>query len=330
MAESASVPLQLQSVALRRGGFKRFVRAREEEVVEEEKIGVTEINGDAVKQIYEEIIAAPETPTKRTESTKAGGVTKEDVIALSDTDEDLEMVDTSANKELLAAVQQGDLYKAKRVRFCDYNCTDSFGWTPLEIAAVLGYAPLVRWLLSRGGYIKDNERVLKALEKKRLWNIVKILQHNGRFQETIDISSSDEEKTGSSVRCEECGVEYLEEEEAAHLGSIPHQLAKPTHLEHQNPGFGIAEGNLGFRLLQRGGWDGRSGLGGGKGRLFPVKTRLRVDREGLREGEEKGGRITHSHEQIEQTYKMSKRRKRPRVDLKERKRNGIVIEVGEE
>ena len=163
MAESASVPLQLQSVALRRGGFKRFVRAREEEVVEEEKIGVTEINGDAVKQIYEEIIAAPETPTKRTESTKAGGVTKEDVIALSDTDEDLEMVDTSANKELLAAVQQvrltvsdfpfsilhgmisqGDLLKAKRVRFCDYNCTDSFGWTPLEIAAVLGYAPLVR------------------------------------------------------------------------------------------------------------------------------------------------------------------------------------------
>ena len=114
-----------------------------------------------------------------------------------------------------------------------------------------------RWLLSRGGYIKDNERVLKALEEKSLWNIVKILQHNGRFQETVDISSSDEEKTGSSVKCEDCGVEYLEEEKAAHLGSIPHQLAKPTHLEHQNPGFGIAEGNLGFRLLQRGGWDGR-------------------------------------------------------------------------
>ena len=31
MAESASVPLQLQSVALLRGGFKRFVRARGEE-----------------------------------------------------------------------------------------------------------------------------------------------------------------------------------------------------------------------------------------------------------------------------------------------------------
>ena len=106
MAESASVPLQLQSVALRRGGFKRFVKAREEEVVEEEKNEATGINGDAVKQIYEEITAAPKTPTKRTECIKAGGVTKDEVIALSDTDEDLEMVDTSANKELLAAVQQ--------------------------------------------------------------------------------------------------------------------------------------------------------------------------------------------------------------------------------
>ena len=105
MAESASVPLQLQSVALRRGGFKRFVKARDE-VVEEEKNEATGINGDAVKQIYEEIIAAPETQTKRTESSKAGSVIKEEVIALSDTDEDLEMVDTSANKELLAAVQQ--------------------------------------------------------------------------------------------------------------------------------------------------------------------------------------------------------------------------------
>ena len=128
----------------------------------------------------------------------------------------------------------------------------------LASTSSLIYNLCFRWLLSRGGYIKDNERVLKALKKKRLWNIAKILQHNGRFQETVDISSSDEEKTGSSlVICEDCGIEYMEEEKAAHLGSIPHQLAKPTHLEHQNPGFGIAEGNLGFRLLQRGGWDGR-------------------------------------------------------------------------
>ena len=66
-----------------------------------------------------------------------------------------------------------------------------------------------------------------------------------------------EEEGRVVVKCDECGGEYLEQERSAHIGSIPHQLANPTHLEHQNPGFGIAEGNLGFRLLQRGGWDGR-------------------------------------------------------------------------
>ena len=112
-----------------------------------------------------------------------------------------------------------------------------------------------RWLLSRGGYIKDNNRVLEAVNKKGLANIVKILQDYSRKHEVIDIDS--EEEGGVVVKCDECGGEYLEHKKSAHIGSIPHQLANPTHLERQNPGFGIAEGNLGFRLLQRGGWDGR-------------------------------------------------------------------------
>ena len=75
----------------------------------------------------------------------------------------------------------------------------------------------------------------------------------------------------------------------------------------------------------------RSGLGGGKGRLFPVKTRLRVNREGLKEGEEKGGRVTHTHKQIEQVYKRGKRRTGA-SRKKEGKSGGynIVVELGEE
>ena len=69
-------------------------------------------------------------------------------------------------------------------------------------------------------------------------------------------------------------------------------------------------------------------MGGGKGRLFPVKTRLRVNREGLKEGEDKGGRITHTHEQIEQVHKRGKRGTR-RASRKNGG-NGIVVEVGEE
>ena len=98
--------------------------------------------------------------------------------------------------------------------------------------------------------------MLVALNKKGLTNIVKILQDYSREQEVINVDSDDEE-SGQVVKCDDCGGEYLEQEKSAHIGSIPHQLANPTHLERQNPGFGIAEGNLGFRLLQRGGWDGR-------------------------------------------------------------------------
>ena len=76
----------------------------------------------------------------------------------------------------------------------------------------------------------------------------------------------------------------------------------------------------------------RSGLGGGKGRLFPVKTRLRVNREGLKEGEDKGGRITHTHEQIEQVYKRGRRRTGASRNKEGKKKgnNNIVVEVGEE
>ena len=37
--------------------------------------------------------------------------------------------------------------------------------------------------------------------------------------------------------------------------------------------------------MRKGGWDGHSGLGGHKeGRLFPVKSVLKADREGFKAG----------------------------------------------
>ena len=126
MAESVSVPIQLQSVALLRGGFKRFVKARDEEVEQEAEARneVTAINGDAVKQIYEDIIAAPSLPLSKEQRNvgKREVVKSEEVIALSDTDDDdLEMVDTSANKELLLAVQQVGFINNKINHSCKSN-----------------------------------------------------------------------------------------------------------------------------------------------------------------------------------------------------------------
>merc|ERR1712059_15996 len=92
------------------------------------------------------------------------------------------------------------------------------------------------------------------------------------------------------INCVDCGTKYEENQKRRHLASIPHLLVTST-TSSLNPGFGIAEGNLGFRMLRRVGWDGRSGLGEGKrGRLFPVKTSLRQSRVGLAEGDKKGAR----------------------------------------
>ena len=49
------------------------------------------------------------------------------------------------------------------MRFCDYNCTDSYGWTPLEIAAVLGHAPLVRYFSEAGVQLKTTLKGEKAI-----------------------------------------------------------------------------------------------------------------------------------------------------------------------
>ena len=51
MAESASVPLQLQSVALLRGGFKRFVRAREGEGEEKKGMVLRVVDEDEVSPL---------------------------------------------------------------------------------------------------------------------------------------------------------------------------------------------------------------------------------------------------------------------------------------
>ena len=56
-----------------------------------------------------------------------------------------------------------------------------------------------------------------------------------------------------------------------------------------------------------------------------------MNREGLKEGEDKGGRITHTHEQIEHVYKRGRRR--AGASRRKEGNNGgvnIVTEMGEE
>ena len=73
----------------------------------------------------------------------------------------------------------------------------------------------------------------------------------------------------------------------------------PRSQKHPAPqpcifGFKISSTIAGYQMLKKGGWDGMTGLGeSGKGRLFPVKSVLKTDRSGVKEGANKSAKITH-------------------------------------
>ena len=306
--------------------FKTFVKGGEEgkdkEENEEENCESTAEEGSNVKQFYQETLNNPELAQNKKSRLKSEPTIAETIELIESSDEELEVIDTKSNKALLVAVTNGDLAWTKTVKNCDYNCRDEHGWTPLEIAAVMGHEQIVKFLLKRDGYIRDNEKILEILRKKGLETIIQILSghcrrnNRSKIPEKMSQSSSMEMVDLAIlhfVTCPECSADYNEEERSQHLASLPHLLATSKPPENINPGFGIPEGNLGFRMLQKGGWDGRRGLKEGRGRLFPVKTALRKGRKGLAEGDRKGARITHGSQEIQEA---GKRERRPGKPLK--------------
>jgi len=269
--------------------FKKFVKAKEQDCFTERGVESTNpaLDGGEIKAFYEDTISNEEFAKKKkqTESTKY------ETIELSDSEEsDLEIEDPEVNQKLLKAVQNTDFETVKSLKDCDYNCTDQYGWTALEIACVTGSADIVKHLLDKGGYIKDNDRIYRILIEKGRSDIISILENRGdkHVFEIIDIDD------GALEQCKECGEMFDTDQKALHTTTISHQLCLERELVKRNPGFGIAESNVGFKLMKKSGWDGVSGLGDDqKGKLFPVKTILKQDRKGLETGDTKKSRVTH-------------------------------------
>ena len=104
-------------------GLKKFVKACDENVTvkDAEEDAIVEEDGTSTKLFYDETVNVPEL-SKKNKKRKTARV-KVETIELSDSsDDELEMVDTAANKELLAAVQAGDWERVGAVKYCDYNC----------------------------------------------------------------------------------------------------------------------------------------------------------------------------------------------------------------
>lgn len=98
--------------------------------------------------------------------------------------------------------------------------------------------------------------------------------------------------------CEKCNVSVNVKTLKKHFGSMQHMLSigpNPSSSSsgrsssgssgiknHSKSSFSIPSSNVGFKLLERKGWDGQSGLGkSAQGRISPVPVVVRQNRAGI-------------------------------------------------
>ena len=270
--------------------YKTFVRASEPDKpttgAEDEELKQENVSGDATRQFYENLLNDENLMRRKPKLEPAD---KAELVELSD-DDDVELVDTDANKKMLVCIQNEDLVGLRHLSNCDYNLKDDYGWSPLEIAAVRGNCDIVRFLLDKDAKIHNHQRLYDALEKKDLHNVIQLMES---YSEDSVIDLSDEEVILES--CDDCGEMFEQGNEGGHKATIIHQLSlEKDGPRRRNPGFQLNEANLGFKMMKRAGWDGVSGLGEeARGKLFPVKTVFKHDRKGINIGDKKKMRITH-------------------------------------
>lgn len=271
--------------------LKKFVKAKEQDCFTEQPICLRTnpvLDGEEIRAFYEDTVDSDEYARPRITRVSAKCETIE-IISDNEEVSDIEIYDPDIDKKLLTAIQNSDFETLKRLQDCDYNCTDQYGWTALEIACVSGHAPIVRYILEKGGVVKNKE-VFRILIQKGLSDILNIFKDR-KDEATIDIIDIHHHEL---EHCNECGGMFDTDLKASHISTITHQLSlKHDHVK-KNPGFGISESNIGFKLMKKSGWDGVSGLGDDNmGKLFPVKTILKQDRKGLEVGDSRRSRVTH-------------------------------------
>jgi len=268
--------------------YKKFVKATDSElcsVKTKSQQNSTIEDGAQIKAFYDETVS----DKKSLKEKSCSDSVKSEIVCLSDSgDSDIEEIDIDVNKKMLVAIQNSDLNTLKSLKGCDFNLTDEFGWTVLEIACVIGHVEIVNFIKDRGGIINNKNKIFRILHEKGFDDVVSSLNHDANgVIEIVEIKDNDQ------VRCDICGEMFDADLKKMHISKITHQLSV-KRLIKRNPGFVLNESSLGFQMMMKSGWDGVSGLGQDQcGKLYPVKTSFKKDRKGLNIGDSKCMKITH-------------------------------------
>ncbi|XP_037823775.1 G patch domain and ankyrin repeat-containing protein 1 homolog [Lucilia sericata] len=260
----------------------------------QQKYEVTGIDGDDIKEFYQELVKtektnnqtrkdlntnqvkSPPQPTKPNPSKTPFEVRKYFRFALENKVEELKKME----------------FKGKNINACD-----NYGWTALMMASCEGSYEAVKYLLSLGvdRNIKDKSgKTAKDLAyKKGYHKIIELLEkeENEEINKNCELAKIE---TIEPFFCEICKQNFKETSQVKHQTSTIHQFNMKSNLPlNKLQKFNIPARNKGLQLMVKQGWDKESGLGPSQaGRLYPVKTVIRKQRTGLGI-EQESARVTH-------------------------------------
>jgi len=176
------------------------------------------------------------------------------------------------------------------------NCKDQFGWTPLMIAACAGALQAFKILLEKGADLnvkdKSGYTCISLAHKNSQSEIInyinswtsKSLNQNKHSAETVSKSSN----PPYEGKCDLCAAVFESHRlMKQHFTSTVHLMNVERKEISENGGnpkvhYGIPHSNRGFQIMLSNGWDSNLGLGpSGKGKLYPIKTVLKRDKNGL-------------------------------------------------
>lgn len=273
--------------------YQRFVRASSEDRLREEKEHARKQKqhqsqlGEDASSFYNEVLASKSTAKpKRNKKLTHLVVKKDNAPKLSESD-------------LLRAAEGNDLDTLVKCldQGLNINCLDSFGWSPLMIAACAGALDSVKLLLRRNALIdicdRSGKSALELARRKGYKDIVFEIENYGKTQLQSDHLNLSEDIEQNSFQCDTCDTTVKNVSEIKHKSSTVHQF------KSGKPGlsrtvYGISEANRGFQMMLNKGWETERGLGPqGTGHKYPVKTVLKRDRKGIGSDPDNKPRITH-------------------------------------
>ena len=247
------------------------------------------LNGDEAKDFYDNLIQSTSSNTHSTrESSLIHQATPSDAnhrIVVNKVPCSKKPTKTFSRIDMFKFAQEGDLESLSK-GFSDasrhnINMRDGYGWSLLMCASCAGHSSIVNYLLSNGALWKGvvDRCGLDAPKIAEKTGNIELAEYIRTYRAEEEEITNEDSETGHYYYCEMCQRDIMESPNDHDVSTL-HQF----NCQHKPNlhSYSLPEGNKGFQMMLRKGWDPDRGLGStGQGHKYPVKTVLKQDRRGI-------------------------------------------------